>query len=420
MFDLDFARAQFPALQTPWMLFDNAGGSAPARSVIERVREHLSCAPVQLGASYELSVRAGEAVAAGRAAAARLVNAVPGEIVLGPSSTALVGTLSRALRPLWSEGDEVIVTDLDHEANIGAWRALEASGIAIREWRFDVETAALRIEDLEALLTPRTRLVAFTHCSNVVGQIHDVPAMAALIRDAGALSCVDGVAFAPHRRVDVGVLGVDFYFLSLYKTYGPHLAMLWGRRELLERARGQNHFFFGEEEVPAKLEPGGTCYELVAGLPGILDYYGAIDERHFGYEADPSQRLDRVFGLFARHEMDLARPLLGFLDEHPRVRLYGSAAADSAWRVPTIAFSVDGLDSASLPPRLDERHMAARYGHFYAHRAIERLGLAERNGIIRISLLHYNSAGEVLLLIGALEELIRGSTDLDSGAIELG
>lgn len=404
MFDLDFVRAQFPALASPWALMDNAGGSAPARQVIERVSEHLSRRPVQLGASYSLSVEAQAAVDAGRAAAARLVGADPGEVVLGPSSTALVATLSRSLRPLWSEGDEVIVTDLDHEANIGPWRALEASGITVREWPFDAETQSLRLEELEPLLGPRTRLVAFTHCANVIGNVHDVSAICARIRAAGALSCVDGVAFAPHRRVEVGALGCDFYVLSFYKVYGPHLAAMFGRRERLLEARSQNHFFVGEDEVPYKLEPGGVAYELAAGLPGILDYYEAVDRRH-----EPTASgcpLERVYELFARHEMDLARPLLGFLDEHPRVRLYGSARAEHESRVPTIAFSVEGVDSATVPAQLDERGLAVRYGHFYAQRAIERLGLHERSGVVRVSLVHYNAPGEVLRLVEALDELL--------------
>ena len=406
MIDLDFIRAQFPALDTPWALFDNAGGSAPAHQVIERVRDHLSRRPFQLGATYELSAQASEAVAEGRETAAHLMNADPGEIVFGSSSTALTGLLSRALRPLWREGDEVIVTDLDHETNIGSWRRLAETGIVVKEWRFNTETASLELEDLEPLLTERTRLVAFTHCPNVVGNIHDARAFCARIREAGALSCVDGVAFAPHRRVDVAALGADFYFFSFYKTYGPHLAALFGRRELLEAARSQNHFFIGEHEVPYKLEPGGVNYELVASLPGIIDYYEALDRRHHRGDVDPGLMFDRVSDLFAQQEMDLARPLLGFLSEHPRVRLYGLAEADPARRVPTISFSVDDIDSATLPTALDERHFATRYGHFYAHRAIERLGLAGRNGVVRVSMVHYNAPGEVLRLIEALDELI--------------
>ncbi len=404
--DLDFVRAQFPALQTPWALFDNAGGSLPARQVIERITEHLSTLPVQLGASYDLSVRATEKVEAGRAAAARLVGASPEEVVLGPSSTSVLDRLARALRPTWREGDEVIVTDLDHEANVGGWRRLEKSGIRVREWPFDLETQTLRLEDLEPLLNERTRLVAFTHCSNVVGNVHDVAAIAARIREAGALSCVDGVAYAPHRRVDVRALGVDFYALSLYKVYGPHLGVLYGRKECLLEGRSLNHYFYSEDQIPEKYEPGGICYELVAGIPGILDYLDALDGRLFEEAAEPEARLDRTFAAIARHEMDLARPLLGFLAEHPRVTLYGSANAEAATRVPTVAFSVEGRRSREIPELLDGQLMAARWGHFYAKRATDRLGLEEWDGVVRVSLVHYNSAGEVLRLVESLDAIL--------------
>lgn len=403
--DLDFVRAHFPALRTDWALMDNAGGSAPCRQVIERVTEHLSRRPVQLGATYELSVHAQEAVDAGRAAAATMMNADAGEVVLGASSTALARTLARALRPLWREGDRVIVTDLDHETNIGGWRALEGSGIELVEWPFDRETCALRMEDLEPLLTERTRLVAFTHCANVVGQIHDARAICERVHEAGALTCVDGVAFAPHRRVDVKALDTDFYFFSFYKTYGPHLAALYGKREQLLALRNQNHFFVGEDEVPYKLEPGGVNHELVASLPGILEYHEALDARHDGGPGSGGL-LERTSALFAKHEMDLARPLLAFLDEHPRVTLYGSAVPDPAKRVPTIAFSVEDTDSSAITAALDEHRLAARYGHFYAYRAIERLGLHERNGIVRVSLVHYNTPGEVLRLVETLDAIL--------------
>lgn len=405
MFDIDFVRAQFPALDSPWALFDNAGGSVPARQVIERVHAHLARMPVQLGASYELSRDAGAAVDAGRAAAARLLNADPGEVVLGSSSTANAALLARALVPLWAEGDEVIVTDLDHETNIGPWRRLQERGIVVREWRLRPETAALELEDLEPLLNERTRLVAFTHCSNVVGRIHDVHTIAARIRSAGALSCVDGVAYAPHRRVDVRALGVDFYLCSLYKVYGPHLSALYGRRELLEGLAGQNHFFIGEDEVPYKLEPGSVCYELTAGLPGIVEYLQEL-ARRCGGNGSSGDALATAFELITARERELAAPLLAYLAGHPRVTLIGPATDDPAQRVPTIAFTVQGRRSSEIAPLLDKRHLAVRWGHFYAHRAIESLGLAERDGIVRVSMLHYNTGEEVERLVSALDDVL--------------
>lgn len=403
--DLDFVRAQFPALETPWALFDNAGGSVPARSVIERIADYMSSVQVQHGASYALSVEAGERVAAGRDLAARLVGADPGEVVLGASSTVLVRLLAQALRPLLSEGDEVVVTNLDHETNIGPWRALEASGIVVREWRFRDETLELHAEDLDPLLNGKTRLVAFTHCSNLIGSVHDVRAIASKIRAAGALSCVDGVAYAPHRQVDVRELGVDLYFLSLYKTYGPHLGMLYGRRELLERMRGQSHPFVSEDSVPAKYEPGNVSHELAAGIQGVADYFEAVDARHTSGERPPETQIGRCYQLFEEQESLLAQPLLTFLKERPGVRLLGRSAA-GVDRVPTISFVVDGRDSSEIPTALDEHKVAIRYGHFYAERAVRDLGLMEQNGVVRISMVHYNTEKEVERLLRELDRVL--------------
>jgi selenocysteine lyase/cysteine desulfurase len=256
--------------------------------------------------------------------------------------------------------------------------------------------------DLEPLLNERTRLVAFTHCANVVGTVHDVPAIAKLIRQAGALSCVDGVAFAPHRRVDVEALGVDLYFASFYKIYGPHIAALYGRRDVLRAARGQSHFFVDDEHVPVKFEPGNVSYEAAAALVGISEYLAALAAHH----GPASSGSPEAFDLMAAHEAELARPLLSFLEQHPRVRLIGSPATDPARRVATIAFVVEGRRSSEIPPLLDERKLAVRYGHFYAYRPIRDLGLLERDGVVRVSLVHYNAPAEVERLITGLEEIL--------------
>jgi cysteine desulfurase family protein (TIGR01976 family) len=403
LLDLAFIRAQFPALKTHWALMDNAGGSAPCKQVIERVRAHMERLPVQLGASYGLSVEAGQALAAGREAAARLVNAEQDEVVLGASSTVLTQQLATLLRSSWREGDEVVVTNLDHEANVGPWRRLEETGIRVREWRVRKDTLTLEPADLQPLLNERTRLVAFTHCSNVVGSIVDVPAVTALARAAGVLTCVDGVAFAPHRRVDVQELGVDFYLASLYKVYGPHLALMFGRKELLLQAKSPNHFFVPADSVPTKLEPGNVNYELGASLLGILDYMQAFGAHHgLGEELD----LEGCFARIAEHEQQLVSPLLAFLAGHPRVRLVGSSSPDNTLRVPTVSFTVEGRRAGEIPPLLDERSLAVRFGHFYAYRLIRDLGLLELDGVVRVSLAHYNAPQEVARLVTALDELL--------------
>jgi cysteine desulfurase family protein (TIGR01976 family) len=408
--DVDFVRSQFPALTQhwpDWALMDNAGGSVAPQQVQTRVSDYLRRYMVQLGASYPLSQRATQIVGEAHEFAELLMGAQPGEVAIGPSTTLNAKILAMALRPLWRDGDKVIVSELDHEAHIGPWAALAERGIEVLTWRLRPETAALELEDLAPLLDERVRLVAMTHCANVVGRIHDVKAIAAAVHQVGAQLCVDGVAYAPHRLVDVAALDVDYYLLSLYKVYGPHLGLLWGRRELLEAARGQNHYFVGEQQVPYKLEPGNANHELCAGLVGIGDYLSVVDHHHHEGPAESDrQGFARSFELFAAHEAQLAERLLSFLRDHPKVRIIGPRSSDPTTRVPTIAFVVKGRKASEIPPLLDPRKLAIRWGDFYARRGIEALGLAEADGVVRVSMVHYNTLHEVDRLVRALEEVL--------------
>ncbi len=402
--DLEFVRAWFPALDDRWALFDNAGGSVTSQAVTAGIVEYLERYQVQLGASYALSAQATGRVRRGEATAAELLGASVAETVVGPSTTVNLATLARAVRPLLEPGDEVVVTNLDHESNIGPWRGLAEYGVEVRTWELDPTRATLDPADLARVLGPRTRLVAFTHCANVVGEVVDVAAIVAQIRAnrRDTIVVVDGVAYAPHRLVDVAALDVDAYTVSLYKVYGPHLGAMFVRGELLRRVAGQNHFFIGSDALPYKLQPGGVPHELAAGLPGIGAYLDGVAEHH-GIAGDT--RRDRwagVFDCFAAHEQRLSERLLGFLREHPRVRVLGPAVSDAAVRAPTIAFVVDGMQASAVPPVLDEQHIAIRWGDFYARRAIDALGLAAQDGVVRVSMVHYNTLAEVDRLVEAL------------------
>lgn len=407
--DLPFVRSHFPALARGWALFDNAGGSVAPQQVIERVREYMSRHHVQLGASYAISAEATQAVHIGIAAGAALIGADADEAVIGPSSTMNVYVLAQALASRFQPGDAIVVSNLDHEANVGAWRRLARQGVEIREWRLRPETMRLEIEDLEPLLDERTRLVCFTHVSNVVGAIHDVAAIARKAHAAGALVCVDGVAYAPHRLVDVKALDVDFYMVSLYKVYGPHLGLLYVRRDHLAALENQNHFFLGANELAYKLEPGYVNHELTAALPGILEYFEALALHHHGAAAevdDTTARLARVFEDITAHEERLVTPLLAYLASKPGVRVLGPTSSDAAVRVPTVAFTVEGRHASEIPARLDQEHVAIRWGDFYARRAIDALGLGERGGVVRASMVHYNTEDEVARLIDALDRVL--------------
>jgi cysteine desulfurase family protein (TIGR01976 family) len=405
-FDVSFARAHFPALAGDWALFENAGGTLAATPVLERIQRYMTEYQVQPGAPFPASARAAEMIDESHRAMAAMMNATPEEVMIGPSTSMNVFLLAQALRPGFREGDEIVVTNLDHEANSGAWRKLADTGIIVKEWRFDPATAELVPDDLAALLTDRTRLVCFTHCSNIAGGINEVPALVRMIHDAGALACVDGVAYAAHRTIDVKAWDVDFYLCSTYKLYGPHLALLYGKREHFENASPLNHFFL-DDEIPLKLNPGGPNHELSAGLAGITAYLDALHAHHEGdTNLSLHDRLGQIFERIAIHEEALAAPLVSFLTTKPGVRLIGRQTADRHLRAPTFSFVVDGRDAAEIARAVEPRKIAIREGDFYAARAIRDLGLAERGGVVRASMVHYNSAEEVDRLIEALDEAI--------------
>ncbi len=397
--DLEFVRAQFPAVEK-LAFFENAGGTFVPRSVIDKVRRYMSETQVQPGGDFAPSVEAAERMA-------EMLNASPEEVMIGISTSMNVYVLAQAIRHWFAPGDEIVVTNLDHEANNGAWRRLEEFGVTIREWRVNTETADLELEQLDTLLNDRTRLVCVSQCSNITGSINDIAAIARRVHDAGALICVDAVAYAPHRQLDVKSLDVDFYLVSLYKLYGPHVSLLYGKRELLLEARRQHHYFIADDDIPLKLNPGGPNHEFTASLSGITDYFDAFHRHHFpGSNAALHARMGECFDLITRHEQRLAEPFVDFLASKPGVRVAGRATADGEARVPTFSFVVDGRDSREFPRHLAKHDVGIRAGHFYAKRLIDALGADNNNGVVRASMVHYNSPDEVSRLIRHLDEAI--------------
>ncbi len=405
--DVEFCRRHFPALQSGWVFLENAGGTLVPSQVIDRLGDYTTNFQVQPGEGYQASAEGAERIAEGRTALAGLINADEDEIVIGPSTTGNVYVLSHSLRPLLQAGDEVIVTNQDHEANNGAWRALEATGVVVREWRMNGDTDDLEIEDLEVLLGDRTKLVCFTHCSNIVGLIHDVREIVARIHAAGALACVDGVAMTPHRRVDVKQLDVDFYLYSPYKIFGPHMGVMYAKRELLRLLASQGHYFLAEDDFQRRLCPGGPNYELTAAAAGIAAYMDAVHAHHFpGANVGPQERLNQVFALFADHERALSQSIGDFLASKPAVRLAGGRMAGRRERVGVFSFLVEGRDSLEIPEQLRSHKIGLYADDFYAARCIDALGARPHNGFVRASLVHYNSADDVERLIAHLEPII--------------
>jgi cysteine desulfurase family protein (TIGR01976 family) len=404
-FDTAFVKGNFPALGQGQVYLDNAGGSQVTRQVAHRLTEYLFTANVQLGASYAASVRAGEMVQEGRQALATLFNAArPEEVVMGATTTQLFDQLARALVQTWEPGDEVIVTNFDHEANIGPWKKLADKGIVIREWKMPPGADMPDLDDLRALMSDRTRLVAVTHASNIYGTINDVRAIADLVHAGGALICVDGVAYAPHRAVDVQALGADFYAFSVYKVYGAHFAALFGRYELLLAAGNINHRFFASDKVPQKLEPGNANYELAYSCVGVIDYFEALAQAH-GINSTGRAAVEAAFGLIAAHEERLSLRLLDYLASREDVTIIGTPSPDAARRVPTISFVVDGLSSEAVVRAVDPSGIGIRYGDFYSRRLVQSLDLPNPDGVIRVSAVHYNTLEEIDRLIARLEDI---------------
>lgn len=407
-FPIPYVRSRFPGLHHDWTYFDNAGGAQVVDDVALRVQDYLVHSNVQLGAGYVPSQVAGERVDAGRQAAADLLGTSdPREVLLGASATQLMRNLAEALLGrLIHPGDEVIVTNCDHETNIGPWRRLQEHGVEVKTWHVHQESWSLRLEDLEPLLSPKTRLVAFTHCSNVLGGINPVAEITRFLHDHGVLSCVDGVAYAPHRAIDVKALDVDFYVFSFYKVFGPHISTMYGKAEHFLKARTLNHFFYEDDQIPGKLEPGSVNYELAWTLPAIRDYLLEDLPREVPATDDDLSDKAAAFDAVSRHEEELAERLLSFLRNRPGVRVIGRDQSRRDDRVATIAFVSDKTPSEDVTLHVDDANIGIRFGHFYAKRLIDDLGLDPHHGVVRVSMVHYNTLEEVDRLIEALEGVV--------------
>jgi cysteine desulfurase family protein (TIGR01976 family) len=397
MLDLDQVRAAFPALASGFVYLDNAGGSQTLASVAERVRDYLVTTNVQLGASYNTSEVASERVNAAVRACAAYIGCDPGEVVIGSSTTQLLANLSLAMEPTLASGDEIVISAADHQANVGPWQRLaRRRGLVLRTWELDRDTLRLEPRGLAPLLGPRTRLVAFTHVSNLLGGIHDVGALTRMVHDHGAQVCVDGVAYAPHREVAVRAWDVDYYVFSFYKVYGPHLALLYGKHALLEQLTTINHDFI--RETPYRLQPGNLNFELTWGAAGLCVYIAELGGK------------PAAFAAIAAHEEQLADHLLGYLRSRRGVRIHGDPSADRARRVPTISFTVHGIAPETVVRRVDSHGIGIRHGDFYAKGVVRTLGLEHTGGVIRISAVHYNTFDEIDRTIAALDAALGAST----------
>lgn len=406
--DLPFIRRQFPVFDTDLgrriAFFDNAGGSYVAGAVIDRLTDFYRNYKVQPYGPNPLARRAGEAMDLGRQTLADLLNVSIDELTIGASATQNFNTLALACVPLLPAGAEVIVSEQDHEANIGGWeRVCRLTGATLRLWRVDPETGELPLANLEPLLNDRTAILCLTHSSNIIGTVNPIAEVAAMARPYGVRIVVDGVSFAPHEWPDLDELPADAYVFSTYKTYATHLSAMVVRPDFLEELEPQCHFF-NVGYAWKRLDSAGPDHASIAALAGIGDYFAAVHDHH--YPDAPDQPLHakarRAAHLMRAHENRLGDQFLTALRELP-VRLYGRDTMDD--REANFAFRANATSSRELVDRLAEQDVAAKHGHFYAYRLLQALPIPDLNdGVLRLSFSHYNSAEEVERCVAALRE----------------
>ena len=404
--DIEFVRKQFPGLTTDWTLMDNAGGSQILKGVVDKITQYYYSNNVQTGGSYELSQKAASSLAEGRENIATFFNASrPEEIVFGPSTTILMQFLAKAMAHQFQAGDEIVVTNSDHESNIGPWVALQEIGVKLNFWNINQLTFELELNELDKLMTDKTKLVCCTHVSNVLGTINPIKDITRFVHERGAKICVDGVAYAPHRAVDVSSWNVDFYALSLYKTYGPHHAALYCKYDHMHDLANLYHYFYDADKIPAKLEPGNANYELSYASGAIVDYLAGLGA-HTCKNGTRREQLEAAFQQIEEQEIELSERLLSYLRKRNDCHVIGNPSGKDPTRVATVSFTIKNQDPQQVCKKMDEHGIAIRFGDFHARRLIESMGLLEANGAVRVSMTHYNTVEEVDKLIAALDTVL--------------
>jgi cysteine desulfurase family protein (TIGR01976 family) len=418
MLDPALIRPHFPALARtvagqPVIYADNPGGTQVPRMVPEAMADYLLHRNANTHGAFVTSHLTDETITAARLAMADLINAPsPDEIVFGPNMTTLTFGLSRAIGQLLQPGDEIVVTVLDHDANITPWTSLRERGVVIRQVDIHPEDVTLDRESLAAQLSPRTRLVALGHASNAVGTINPLAQVIPMIRSVApdAMIFVDAVQSVPHLPVNVQVMGCDFLVASSYKFFGPHLGILWGRYALLDSLPAYK-VRPADETPPGKFETGTKNHEGLAGLIAAINYLDSLAPPGSPTDSDSTfsrrSRLHAAMQSIQRYEQELSRHLIRGLSAMPGVRLYGINDLDRVQqRVPTVAISVEGKTPWQLAEGLAAQGIFAWHGNYYALGLMERLGL-EPNGALRLGLVHYNTVVEIDRLLEVLDELRR-------------
>jgi cysteine desulfurase family protein (TIGR01976 family) len=408
--DLDWVRSQFPSLaQTvnghPAVFLDGPGGTQVPQRVIDAISEYLRRSNANTNGAYSTSRRTNAVIDGARAAMSDFLNCHPDEVVFGANMTTLTFAISRSIGRELGPGDEILLTLLDHDANFAPWKALEERGVTIRIADIHEEDCTLDMEDLARKITPRTKLVAVGYASNAVGTINNVKQAIRLAHAVGAMAFIDSVHYAPHGLIDVRALDCDFLACSTYKFFGPHMGVLYGKREHLKRLTPYK-VRACTEEIPSRWESGTNNHECIAGITACVDYIADLGRR-----ADPSAKnrraaIEAAFTAIHEHEHALMKTLIAGVLAIRGVRFYGiSDPKRFDHRCPTIVLRIDGHTPLELATELGERGFFTWDGNYYAINLTDRLDVEKGGGFLRIGLAHYNTAEEVDRLLAALREI---------------
>ncbi len=413
--DLTYIRAQFPSLsQTvnghPAVFLDGPGGTQVPQRVIDAISDYLRRNNANTGGAYATSRNTDAVIAEARAAMADFLNCGADEVVFGPNMTTLTFAMSRAMGRDLGPGDEILVTRLDHDANVSPWLALEEKGVTIRWAEIHEEDCTLDLADLASKINEKTKLVAVGYASNAVGTINPVKEIVCIAHAAGALAWVDAVHYAPHGLIDVADLDCDFLVCSTYKFFGPHMGVLFGKREHLQRQRPYKVRPLSDA-IPYRWEWGTLNHECIAGITACVDYLADLGRRVDPQAVDRRAAIVAAFESIHRHEHTLMRRLITGVAEIPRLKLYGITDHSCfAWRCPTLALRVINQTADQTPLRLANKLGELGFftwdGNYYALNLTERLDVEKTGGFLRIGLAHYNTEEEVDRLLAVLRQIV--------------
>ena len=396
--DLAWVRAQFPSLAQrvnghPAAFLDGPGGTQVPQRVIDAISEYLKTSNANTCGAYATSRRTDEVIAGARAAMADFLGCDADEVIFGPNMTSLTFAISRAMGRELGPGDEILLTHLDHSANVSPWQALEERGVKIQFADIHETDCTLNLDDLASKITSRTKIVAVGYASNAVGTINDVKTIIRLAHQAGALVYIDAVHYAPHGPIEVRELDCDFLACSTYKFFGPHMGVLYGKREHLTRLMPYK-VRANTNAVPQRWEWGTLNHECIAGITACVEYLADLGRRS-ERASSRRQAIQAAYRAIQNHERGLTAKMLRGLRDIPGLRLYGiSDPARLASRCPTFAVRVEGHTPLELATRLGERAIFTWDGNYYALNLTERLGVEKDGGFLRIGLVHYNTEEE--------------------------